>query len=85
MLEWIPVVLGGALAMLRIRGSIDERTLPLLVCACALASTVANGELIETPWLLLADVALVLLGFAVSHAVHARLLRRQARVTSARN
>lgn len=46
MLEWIPVVLGCALAMLHIRRAIHGRALPWLVCACAFASTVGNGELI---------------------------------------
>ena len=85
MLEWIPVVLGSALAMLHIRRAVNQQMLPLLMCACALASTVVSGELIEAPWLLLADVALVLAGFAASHVVHKQLLRRRTRVTSVPN
>ena len=84
MLEWIPVVLGVALAMLHLRRAISRRMLPWLVLACALASTVVSGELIETPWLLLADASLVLAGFAALQVVHAHLLRRRTDITSAR-
>ena len=77
MLEWIPVLCGGALAMLHIRRAMHQRTLSLLVCACAFASAFVSGELRSQPWLVLVDVGLVVAGLAVVLAVHARVSRRR--------
>ena len=77
MLEWIPVVFGGMLAMLHIRRAVQQRTLSLMVCACALASAFVAGELMDAPWLVIVDAGLVVAGLALTLAVHAHVLRRR--------
>ena len=77
MLEWIPVVFGSLLAMLHIRRAVQQRTLSLLVCVCALASAFIAGEFAEDPWLVLIDAGLVVAGLALTLAVHAQVERRR--------
>lgn len=77
MLEWIPVVFGSLLGMLHIRRAIHQRTLSLLVCACAFATAFIAGELAQDPWLVIVDVGLVVAGLALTLAVHAQMLRRR--------
>ena len=77
MLEWIPVVCGCILAMLHLRRAFHQRTLSLMVCACAIASAFVAGELFADPWLAIVDAGLVVAGFALTLAVHAQIMRRR--------
>ncbi len=76
MLEWIPVVLGSALAFVFVRRAVSDWLLWSLLVASAAASAFLTGELFDAPTLMAVDALLVAAGFAGTRFLLSHYSRR---------